>query len=90
MVVTGGFLGAVNSREKQGNCFVALTYLQLKPIDLGAIVAIGRTLSDGLALDVRLSQSAIPISERPEQPVQRWNNFMMNMALQWMVTWSFG
>lgn len=73
-----------------GNGFSELTYLQLKPVDLGAIVAIGRNISDGLALDVRLSQSLIPISERPEQPVQRWNNFMMNMALQWMVTWSFG
>ena len=46
--------------------------------------------SDKVALEVRLSQSLLPISERPDQPVQRWDNFMMNMAIQWMVTWRLG
>ena len=46
--------------------------------------------SDKAALEVRLSQTLLPISERPDQPVQRWDNFMMNMAIQWMVTWQLG
>ena len=54
----------------------------------------GRSQAGNSALwssaEVRLAQSLIPISERPDQPVQRWNNFMMNMAIQWMVTLSLG
>ena len=50
----------------------------------------GYTWSEKTALEVRLSQSLLPISERPDQPVQRWDNFMMNMAIQWMVTWRLG
>jgi hypothetical protein len=53
-------------------------------------VQAGYVWSENTALEVRLSQSLLPISERPDQPVQRWDNFMMNMAIQWMVTWRLG
>jgi hypothetical protein len=68
-----------------GNGFSELTYLELRPVDLGAVAAAGWKFSPLIAAEVRLAQSLIPISERPDQPVQRWNNFMMNMAIQWML-----
>lgn len=73
-----------------GNGFTDLTYLELRTIDFGAIAAAGWKFSPLISAEVRLSQSLIPISSEPEQPVQRWNNFMMNMTIQWMVTLSFG
>jgi hypothetical protein len=73
-----------------GAGFTELTYLELLPIDLGAVATAGWKFNPLMSLEVRLSQSLMPISERPNQPVQRWNNFMMNMAIQWMVTLSFG
>ena len=73
-----------------GNGFSELTYLELRPVDLGAVAAAGWKFSPLISAEVRLTQSVIPISERPDQPVQQWNNFMMNMAIQWMVTLSLG
>ena len=70
--------------------FTELTYLELLPIDIGAVATAGWKFNPLMSLEVRLSQSLMPISERPDQPVQRWNNFMMNMAIQWMATFSFG
>ena len=73
-----------------GNGYSELSYLQLNTVDVGGVVQAGYAWSEKTALEVRLSQSLLPISERPEQPVQRWDNFMMNMAIQWMVTWRLG
>jgi|TARA_B100001093_G_scaffold493830_1_gene536449 hypothetical protein len=72
-----------------GGGFTELTYLELLPVDVGAVAAAGWKFNPLLSLEVRLSQSLMPISERPDQPIPRWNNFMMNMAIQWMVTFSF-
>ena len=71
-----------------GNGFTELSYLELLPVDLGAVAAAGWKFNSLISTEVRLSQSLMPISERPDQPVQRWNNFMMNMAIQWMITLS--
>lgn len=73
-----------------GNGFTELSYLELLPVDLGAVAAAGWKFNSLISTEVRLSQSLMPISERPDQPVQRWNNFMMNMAIQWMITLSVG
>jgi hypothetical protein len=73
-----------------GNGYSELSYLRLNAVDVGGLLQAGYTWSEKTALEVRLSQSLLPISERPEQPVQRWDNFMMNMAIQWMVTWRLG
>lgn len=73
-----------------GNGFTELSYLELLPVDLGVVAAAGWKFNALMSTEVRLSQSLMPISERPDQPVQRWNNFMMNMAIQWMITLSFG
>ena len=73
-----------------GNGFTELSYLELLPVDLGAVAAAGWKFNSLISTEVRLSQSLMPISERPYQPVQRWNNFMMNMAIQWMITLSVG
>lgn len=73
-----------------GNGYSELTYLELNPIDWGGILQAGYAWDERKAIEVRLTQSLLPISERPDQPVQRWDNFMMNMALQWLVTWKLG
>jgi hypothetical protein len=73
-----------------GNGYSELTYLELNPIDWGGILQAGYTWDERKAIEVRLTQSLLPISERPDQPVQRWDNFMMNMALQWLITWKLG
>jgi hypothetical protein len=73
-----------------GNGYSELSYLELNAVDVGGVVQAGYVWSENTALEVRLSQSLLPISERPDQPVQRWDNFMMNMAIQWMVTWRLG
>lgn len=73
-----------------GNGFTELSYLELLPVDLGAVASAGWKFNSLISTEVRLSQSLMPISERPDQPVQRWNNFMMNMAIQWMITLSVG
>lgn len=67
-----------------------LTYLELNPIDWGGILQLGFTDGGKRAVEVRFSQSLLPISERPDQPIARWDNFMMNMALQWLLTWKLG
>ncbi len=59
-----------------------LTTPDLKGIDLGVLGLIGVEYTDLLTFELRMSQSALPISERPEAPVMRWDNFLMNMALQ--------
>ena len=73
-----------------GNGYSELSYLELNSIDLSGVLQAGYQLSENAALEVRLSQSLLPISERPDQPILRWDNFMMNMAIQWMVTWRLG
>ena len=73
-----------------GNGFTELSYLELLPVDLGAVAAAGWKFNSLISTEVRLSQSLMPISERPDQPVQRWNNFMMNMAIQWMLMLTLG
>jgi len=73
-----------------GNGYSELTYLELNPIDWGGILQAGYAWDERKAIEVRLTQSLLPISERPDQPVQRWDNFMMNMALQWLLTWKLG
>ncbi|MBN31409.1 MAG: hypothetical protein CL845_05375 [Crocinitomicaceae bacterium] len=73
-----------------GTGYDELNYLEINPVDVGGVLQAGYMWSDKAALEVRLSQSLLPISERPDQPVQRWNSFMMNMAIQWMVTWHLG
>ena len=73
-----------------GNGYSELTYLELNPIDWGGILQAGYAWDERKAIEVRLTQSLLPISERPDQPVQRWDNFMMNMALQWLITWKLG
>lgn len=72
-----------------GNGYSELSYLELNAVDLGGVLQAGYHWSDNASLEVRLSQSLLPISERPDQPILRWDNFMMNMAIQWMVTWRF-
>lgn len=73
-----------------GNGYSELSYLKLNTVDVGGVLQAGYAVSEASAVEVRLSQSLLPISERPDQPVQRWDNFMMNMAIQWMVTLSLG
>ena len=73
-----------------GNGYSELSYLELNAVDLGGVLQAGYQWSENAALEVRLSQSLLPISERPDQPILRWDNFMMNMAIQWMVTWRLG
>ena len=73
-----------------GNGYTDLTYLELNSIDLGGILQAGFQWRQIMAIEARLSQSLLPISERPAQPVQRWDSFMMNMAIQWLFTWKLG
>lgn len=73
-----------------GNGYSELSYLKLNAVDVGAVLQAGYNVSEASTVEVRLSQSLLPISERPDQPVQRWDSFMMNMAIQWMVTWRLG
>lgn len=72
-----------------GTGYSELTYLELNSVDWGGMVHAGYQLSESAAFEVRLAQSLLPISDRPEQPVARWDNFMMNMSIQWLITWSF-
>jgi hypothetical protein len=62
--------------------YTDLTYVDLKPWDIGGVVTAGLPWTDRAALEIRLSQSLLPISEQPEQPVVRFDNFMMNLAIQ--------
>ena len=59
-----------------------LTTPELKKVDVGALGLIGVKYTDALTFELRMSQSAVPISDRPDAPVMRWDNFLMNMALQ--------
>lgn len=70
-----------------GNGLSDITSFELNPIDFGAIGVVGFHASEHWDIEVRLTQSLLPISPRPEQPVSGWNNYMMNMAIQWMVAW---
>ena len=70
-----------------GNGLSDISSFVLNPIDLGAIGVAGFHASDRVDVEVRLAQSLLPISPRPEQTVPGWNNYMMNMAIQWMVAW---
>jgi len=67
-----------------------LTTPSLRNVDVGLLAVLGLEYTDHLALEARLSQSALPISERPEAPVMRWDNFLMNMAIQAGVKILFG
>jgi hypothetical protein len=40
-------------------------------------------------LEVRLSQSIVPIAPRPPSPVPRYDNFMMNLCIQVLGSWNF-
>lgn len=62
--------------------YTDLTYVDLKPWDLCGVVTAGLPWTDKAALEIRLSQSLLPISEQPEQPIVRFDNFMMNLAIQ--------
>ncbi len=62
--------------------YTPLTTPSLKRYDLGLMAIAGVQYTDALALEIRISQSALPISERPQAPVLRWDNFLMNMAIQ--------
>lgn len=62
--------------------YTDLTYVDLNPWDIGGVVTAGLPWTDRAALEIRLSQSLLPISEQPEQPIVRFDNFMMNMAIQ--------
>ncbi len=73
-----------------GTGYSPLTTPDLKPIDLGVLALVGVEYTDALAFELRMSQSAVPISERPDAPVMRWDNFLMNMALQLGLKVQFG
>lgn len=73
-----------------GNGYSDLSYLELNAVDLGGVLQAGYHGSKNASIEMRLSQSLLPISERPAQPILRWDNFMMNMAIQWLVTWRLG
>jgi hypothetical protein len=49
----------------------------------------GLHVTDHMDFHVRMSQSLLPISPRPDQPIIQWDNFMMNLAIQamWVVRW---
>lgn len=72
-----------------GNGYSELTYLELRPVDIGGALQAGYRWNDKSDLEVRLSQSLLPISDRPDVPIMQWDNFMMNMAIQWLFTWKF-
>jgi hypothetical protein len=72
-----------------GNGFRDIQSFILKPIDLGGVGVLGIHASDHWDIEVRLAQSLLPISPRPEQTVQGFNSFMMNLAIQWMLAWRF-
>lgn len=72
------------------NGFTELTYVDLRPWDIGGVVSVGISWGEHFGLEARLGQSLLPISEQPEQPIQRFDNFMMNMAVQFAVRWSMG
>ena len=69
--------------------YAPVTYLRLKPWDLGGTAGIGLHVTDHMDFHVRMSQSLLPISPRPDQPIIQWDNFMMNLAIQamWVVRW---
>lgn len=67
-----------------------LTYVELYPWDLGGVAVAGVEWFDNLSLEMRLSQSLLPISPRPETPIIQFDNFMMNMAVQIMVSLQIG
>jgi hypothetical protein len=59
-----------------------LTTPELKRFDLGAVALVGMEYTEVITFELRMSQSALPIADRPDSPVMRWDNFLMNMALQ--------
>lgn len=73
-----------------GNGYRDLTTPDINTIDWGGVLNAGFQFRERVALDVRLTQSLLPISDRPPGIVAQWDNFMMNMAIQWMVTWQLG
>lgn len=73
-----------------GTGYSPLTTPELRSVDVGGVALVGVEYSERVALEVRLSQSLVPISERPDAPVMRWDNFLMNMALQAGLKVGFG
>lgn len=71
------------------NGFTELSYVELRPWDLGGVVSGGVMWGDQWGIEARLGQSLLPISEQPEQPVVRFDNFMMNMTIQLAARWQF-
>ncbi|MGA1373296.1 MAG: porin family protein [Flavobacteriales bacterium] len=71
-----------------GNGYEPLTYLNLRPVDLCAVGAVGYD-AESSRLEVRLSQSIVPIAPRPPSPVPRYDNFMMNLCIQVLGSWNF-
>ncbi len=67
-----------------------LTTPILRSVDVGVLALVGVEYTDALTFELRMSQSAVPISDRPDAPVMRWDNFLMNMALQLGLKVQFG
>lgn len=68
--------------------YAPLSYLRLNPWDLGGTLGAGVHVAPQWDFSVRLSQSLLPISPRPDQPIIQWDNFMMNLAVQAMLSWN--
>lgn len=58
--------------------------------DFGGVIAAGIVSNGALQIEARLSQSLLPIMPRPDSPIPRYDNFMMNMAVQLMANWTIG
>jgi hypothetical protein len=58
--------------------------------DIGGVLAVGIVSNSAIQIEARLSQSLVPILPRPDSPVARYDNFMMNMAVQLMANWTIG
>lgn len=84
----GGLQPSVLISAKEEHNGIIYEFEGLNRIDLCGVANAGYIRSDKTAFEVRLSQSLLPIKRLPES-AQSWN-FMMNMAIQWMVTWRLG
>ncbi len=72
----------ISAEENMYNVGYDPTGVPVKDFDLSLVLGAQLQMDHGMRLFTRLTQSAIAIAPKPDDPLNRWNNAMRNMTLE--------
>tara|TARA_B100000427_G_scaffold237498_1_gene200365 strand:+ start:42 stop:686 length:645 start_codon:yes stop_codon:yes gene_type:complete len=72
----------ISAKENMYNVGYDPTGIPVKDFDLSVVLGAQLQIDHKMRLFTRLTQSAIAIAPKPEDPLNRWNNAMRNMTLE--------